>query len=79
MRRSFRSPRSSPAASFPPRLGEPSRENPKVVRYPLVLQIPAGTRPVARAGDGSYALVKVTTTHPQVKELTLRIRYIVTE
>ena len=32
-----------------------------------------------RSLEGAYALVKLTATHPQVKDLTLKIRYIVRE
>ncbi|MDX1945336.1 MAG: DUF1573 domain-containing protein [Pirellulaceae bacterium] len=68
-----------PASELTAKLGEPQRDNPRIVRYPVALSLPPGLSPVARAGDGSYALVKIATTHPQTKELTLKVRYIVTQ
>ena len=60
-------------------LGEPLRENPKVDRYPLTLELSPSTRPVARTADENFARIKLDVTHPQVKELDLKVRYIVRE
>jgi hypothetical protein len=68
-----------PAGEFTAELGEPDHTNPRVVRYPLALAIPAGTTPVARASEGGYATVKLAATHPQTKDVNLKIRYIVKE
>ena len=68
-----------PAAEFQATLGEPLRDNPALVRYPLSIEIPPNTTPVARTGEENYARVKLTTTHPQVKELVVKLRYIIKE
>ena len=67
------------ATEFKATLGEPNRDNAKIVRYPLTVEVPANATPVSRAADGAYALVHLTTTHPDVKELTIKVRYIVKE
>jgi hypothetical protein len=69
--------KTEPAVEFSAALGEPNRENPKIVRYPLTIEVPANATPVSRAADGAYALVHLTTTHPDVKELTVKVRYII--
>jgi hypothetical protein len=66
-----------PAQEFEATLGEPIRTNPKIVRYPLSIVIPAGITPVVRTSDETYARLKLAITHPQVKEMTVRLRYIV--
>jgi hypothetical protein len=71
--------KTEPATEFKATLGEPNKDNPKIVRYPLTLEVPANATPVSRAADGAYALVHLTTTHPDVKELTIKVRYIVKE
>jgi len=60
-------------------LGEPLRENPKVDRYPLTIELSPSARPVARTSDENFARLKVEVTHPQVKELDLKVRYIIRE
>jgi hypothetical protein len=60
-------------------LGEALRDNPKVDRYPLTIELPATLAPIARAADENYAQIKITTSHPQVKELVVKVRYIVKE
>lgn len=57
-------------------LGEPLRDTPKTVRYPLTLEIPPGSPPVSRL---DAAKIHLKTTHPDVKELTLRVRYVAKE
>jgi hypothetical protein len=69
--------KTEPATEFSAALGEPNRENPKIVLFPLTIEIPANATPVSRAADGAYALVHLTTTHPDVKELTVKVRYII--
>jgi hypothetical protein len=56
-------------------LGEPLRDNPKIVRYPLVLEISESALPVVRNSEETLAQVKLGITHPQVKEMTVRVRY----
>lgn len=65
-----------PAQEFEAAIGEPIGDNPKVVRYPLTLVIPASALPVARNSDETSAQVKLAITHPQVKEMTIRVRYV---
>jgi hypothetical protein len=62
---------------FSAKMGEPNRDNPKIVLYPLTIEIPANATPVSRAADGAYALIHLTTTHPDVKEMTVKVRYII--
>jgi len=69
----------SPDQELQATLGEPLRENPKVDRYPLTIELSPSTRPVARTADENFARIKVDVTHPQVKELDLKVRYIVRE
>jgi hypothetical protein len=68
-----------PSAEFQATLGEPMRDNPALVRFPLTIEIPPNATPVARTGDENFARVKLTTTHPQVKEMTVKLRYIIKE
>jgi hypothetical protein len=68
-----------PTREFSATLGEPLRDNPKIVRYPLTIEVPAGARPVNHYSEGAYAQVRLTSTHPDVKELTIKVRYVVTE
>jgi hypothetical protein len=60
-------------------LGEPLHENSKVDRIPLTIELAPSTRPVARTADENFARIKVDVTHPQVKELDLKVRYIIRE
>jgi hypothetical protein len=66
-----------PQQFFHAALGEPLRDNPKIVRHPLTITIPADAVPVARNGDEAYARIKLGLTHPQVSEMTVRVRYTV--
>jgi hypothetical protein len=66
-----------PTQHFQAELGEPSRDNPKIVRYPLTITIPADAVPVARNSSEAYAKIKLALTHPQVSEMTVRVRYTV--
>jgi len=67
-----------PTTDFSAKLGEPIRDTAKTVRYPIILEVPAGAAPVTR-GEGSFAHVHLKTTHPEIKEIDLRVRYIVRE
>jgi Protein of unknown function (DUF1573) len=67
-----------PASEFSAKLGEPIRDSAKIVRYPITIEVPAGATPVTRL-DGSYAKINVTTTHPDVKEMNIKVRYVVKE
>lgn len=67
-----------PTSDFSATLGEPIRDSAKVVRYPITIEIPAGAKPVTRM-EGSYARINVATTHPEVKELGIKVRYVVKE
>jgi hypothetical protein len=68
-----------PAVDFQASLGEAIRDNPALVRFPLTIEIPPSAPPIARNGDESYARIKLSTTHPQVKELVVKVRYVVKE
>ena len=68
-----------PAVDFQASLGETIRDNPALVRFPLTIEIPPSAPPIARNGDESYARIKLSTTHPQVKELVVKVRYVVKE
>jgi hypothetical protein len=66
----------TPAQEIEARLGEPIGDNPKVIRYPLSLVISASAVPVVRNSDETFAQIKLAITHPQVKEMTIRVRYV---
>jgi hypothetical protein len=66
-------------------LGEPKVLRPQLVHFPLIVAVPAGTRPMARitrdandtdttSGDGEIVL---QSTHPDTKEIRLRVRFTV--
>ncbi len=67
-----------PSSDFSATLGEPIRDSEKIVRYPVRIEIPAGAKPVTRM-EGAYAKINIATTHPEVKELTIKVRYVVKE
>ena len=67
-----------PTTDFSAKLGEPIRDTLKTIRYPIVIEVPPGAKPVTRT-EGSHAQIHITTTHPEVKELTIKVRYIVKE
>jgi hypothetical protein len=69
----------TPPMDFKATLGEPNRDNPKIIRYPLNVEVPAGATPVNHMSEGAYAQVRLTSTHPDVKELNIKVRYAVTE
>jgi hypothetical protein len=67
-----------PTVDFSAKLGEPIRDTAKTIRYPIVIEVPPGATPVTR-GEGNYAKIHVKTTHPEIKELTISVRYVVKE
>jgi hypothetical protein len=67
-----------PKVDFSAKLGEPLRDSAKTIRYPIVIEVPPGAAPVTR-GEGNYARIHVKTTHPEIKEMTINVRYVVKE
>jgi hypothetical protein len=67
-----------PTVDFSVKLGEPIRDTSKTIRYPIVMEVPPGAAPVTR-GEGNYAKIHVKTTHPEIKEMTINVRYVVKE
>lgn len=67
----------TPSGEFTATLGEPQRDNPRVVRYALTIEIPPGGTPVSRLDDASWAAIHLSATHPQVKSLKINVRYVV--
>lgn len=68
-----------PQDEFRVTLGEAIRDNPRVDRYPITIEIPAGARPVSHVSAGSYATIRLETTHPLAKEININVRYAVKE
>jgi hypothetical protein len=70
-----------PAGGFQAELGEALTDNPQVTRYPLTITIPKGSKPISRLGTTAEnaGVLRIATTHPQVKELVVLVRYAVTE
>lgn len=66
-----------PAGELLATLGEPNRENPRIVRYPLTIETPASAPSVSRMSEGAFAKIRVSSTHPDVKELTIKVRYVI--
>jgi hypothetical protein len=60
-------------------IGQPKRLNDKLAHVPMEIEIPAGTRPMARLGtsQGEEARIVLTTTHPTMKELAVPVRFAV--
>jgi len=67
-----------PTVDFSARLGDPIRDTPKTIRYPIIMEVPAGAAPTTR-GEANFAKIHVKTTHPELKELTINVRYVVKE
>ncbi len=67
-----------PTTEFSAKLGEVVRDTPKAMRYPIVIEVPPGATPGARS-EGTYGKIRIATTHPEVKELEIRVRYVVKE
>jgi hypothetical protein len=57
--------------------GEPKRLNATLVRVPMEIEVPPGTRPMARlsASQGEEGKIVLKTTHPTVKEFALGVRF----
>ena len=68
-----------PPVEFKATLGPPAKDNPKIVRYPLTIEIPPGATPLTRMPIGNYAQIKLATTHPDIREMVIYVRYAVTE
>lgn len=62
-------------------LGAPATDNPLVTRYPLTVTIPPGAKPVTRLGtdEETAGVLRIATTHPQIKEIVILVRYAVTD
>jgi hypothetical protein len=67
-----------PTTEFSAKLGEPVRDTAKTIRYPIVIEIPPGAAPGART-EGTYGKIRISTTHPDVKDLEVKVRYVVKE
>lgn len=68
-------------------LDEPREVRPGVVHQPMTVRIPPGQRATVRSGPGEEnggqgqgdARVRLTTTHPNVAELDVRVRFVIAE
>jgi hypothetical protein len=67
----------TPTEQFSAVLGEADRSNPKLVRYPLTIEVPPDALPIVRAARDTYARIKLEIDHPVVKEMEIRVRYVV--
>lgn len=58
-------------------LGERNEINENLVHMPLILELPSGTPPMVRLGEpaSSDALVVLKTTHPNAKQVQLRVHF----
>jgi hypothetical protein len=70
-----------PEGELQAELGEAATDNPAVTRYPLTVTIPAGAKPATHLGttEETAGVLKITTTHPQIKEFVILVRYAVTD
>ncbi|WP_254507082.1 DUF1573 domain-containing protein [Anatilimnocola floriformis] len=71
----------APAGELQAVLGEALTDNPQVTRYPLTITVPVGAKPVVNQGTvpGEAGIVRLTTTHPQIPEFVIIVRYAVRE
>jgi len=67
-----------PTTDFSAKLGDPIRDTPKTIRYPILIEVPPGAAPTTR-GEGNHAKIRIKTTHPEIKELAINVRYVVKE
>ncbi len=67
----------TPTEQFSAVLGDADRSNPKLVRYPLTIEVPPDAQPIIRAARDTYARIKLDIEHPVVKEMEIRVRYVV--
>jgi Protein of unknown function (DUF1573) len=60
-------------------LGEPQKVKDTLVRVPVNIEIPPGTRPMVHldTAQGEAARIVFSTTHPKIKELSLSVRFAV--
>jgi hypothetical protein len=58
-------------------IGEPNLDNDKILRYPLTIEIPPGSRQTSRLSSDPQTAAKVTleTTHPQAKDVQVMVRF----
>lgn len=61
-------------------LGEPKEIRPGLNSVPLVVEVPAGTRPMARVGEdlGGEGEIVLATTHPVTPKVRMRVTFAVT-
>jgi len=60
-------------------LGESRKMGPRLVHVPLIVEIPAGTRPMIRRGEkfGEAAEIVISSTHPATSQLKLQVDFAV--
>ncbi len=60
-------------------IGEADRSNPRIVRYPLTIEVPPGAREVSHLSyePDRAGTVLIKTTHPQSKEVRILVRFAV--
>ena len=59
--------------------GDPKTLSATLVRIPMQVEVPPGTRPMVRLGtsQGDEGKIVLKTTHPNMKELSLGVRFAV--
>ncbi|MCO6456802.1 MAG: DUF1573 domain-containing protein [Pirellulaceae bacterium] len=69
----------SPSDVLKATIGEPDRSNDKIVRYPLTIEVPPGSRQMTSFSTEPETAAKVIleSTHPQAKELQVLVRFAV--
>ena len=62
-------------------VGQPDTSNERVRIYPITVEVPADAPPINRMGDaeGQFGRILLDTTHPAVKQLEVRVLYVVRE
>lgn len=70
---------SSDPAELKVAIGAPRVLSDVLVHYPVDVEVPAGTRPMVRLGtaQGEEGRIVLNTTHPNIKELVLGVRFAV--
>lgn len=60
-------------------LGEPKEIREDLVQVPLIVEVPKGTRPMVMAGEdqGGEGEIVLSTTHPQMSEVRLKVTFTV--
>jgi len=60
-------------------IGEPKRLKATLLHVPVDIEVPPGTRPMVRLGtaQGDEAKIVLKTTHPEMKELAIGVRFAV--